>query len=139
MRIFLGGTCNNSKWRKQIIPLLKINYFDPVVDDWNEGAREREEHAKETCDFLLFTITPEMTGVYSIAEVVDASNKFPERTILCLMRTIDARNHFNDSSWESLRAVSEIVRRNGGQVFYNLRDVADYVNSMRPFAGMHNK
>jgi len=35
-RVFLGGTCNNSKWRDVLIPRLKIDYFNPVVDDWNE-------------------------------------------------------------------------------------------------------
>jgi len=32
-KIFLGGTCNNSTWREQLIPMLQINYFNPVVDN----------------------------------------------------------------------------------------------------------
>ena len=39
MKVFLGGTCNESTWRNRIIPMLAIDYFNPVVDDWNE-----EEH-----------------------------------------------------------------------------------------------
>jgi len=38
MRVFLGGTCNKSTWRQRLIKLLKIDYFNPVVDDWNEEA-----------------------------------------------------------------------------------------------------
>lgn len=40
MKVFLGGTCNNSTWREELKPLLKIDYFDPVVkklDSRNAG------------------------------------------------------------------------------------------------------
>jgi hypothetical protein len=33
-KCFLGGTCNNSQWREALIPMLKIDYFNPVVKDW---------------------------------------------------------------------------------------------------------
>ena len=32
-KVFLGGTCNGSDWRKKLIPKLKIDYFNPVVED----------------------------------------------------------------------------------------------------------
>lgn len=35
MEIFLGGTCNNSKWRDKLIPMIFCEYFNPVVDNWN--------------------------------------------------------------------------------------------------------
>ena len=40
--VFLGGTCNNSTWRDKLIPLLKIDYFNPVVEDWTEEAQQIE-------------------------------------------------------------------------------------------------
>ena len=79
--IFLGGTCNNSTWREKLIPLLDIDYFNPVVDDWTPDCMAEEIKQREKCDFVLYVITPEMTGVYSIAEVTDDSNKRPEKTI----------------------------------------------------------
>lgn len=33
-KIFLGGTCNESTWRDRVIKKLKIDYFNPVVEDW---------------------------------------------------------------------------------------------------------
>src|SRR5687768_12798989 len=81
MEIFLGGTCNGSNWRDQLKPLLTIEYFDPVVTDWNEEAQKREIEKRETCDLVLYVITPRMTGVYSIAEAIDDSNKRPEKTL----------------------------------------------------------
>ena len=56
MKVFLGGTVNGSKWRDDIIPLLKIDYFNPVVDEWNDEARLNEEEAKRTSDYFLFVI-----------------------------------------------------------------------------------
>lgn len=37
-RVFLGGTCNDSTWRDNLIQQLEIDYFNPVVPDWTEDA-----------------------------------------------------------------------------------------------------
>ena len=88
-KVFLGGTCNESTWRNELIEDLKINYFNPVVEDWTPECMVEEIRQRETCDFVLYTITPKMTGVYSIAEVIDDSNKRPEKhCFVYLMRTI---------------------------------------------------
>jgi len=127
MRVFLGGTCNGSTWRQRLIELLKIDYFNPVVDDWNEEAYQRELFERKHCDFVLYTITPKMTGVYSIAEAVDDSNKRPERTIFCILREDDGMV-FTDGQLRSLMRVGQMINENGGKVFYNLNLVAHYLN-----------
>ena len=43
--LFLGGTCNESTWRKRLIEKLdvdKVDYFDPVVDDWTPDDMDEE-------------------------------------------------------------------------------------------------
>ena len=95
-KVFLGGTCNNSTWRDKLISLLKIDYFNPVVDDWTPECQDEEIRQRELCDYCLYTITPKMTGVYSIAEVVDDSNKRPEKTILCVLDE-DDENIFSET------------------------------------------
>ena len=127
-KVFLGGTCNESTWRDRIIPMLTINYFNPVVDDWTEDCMEREIQERKTCNFCLYTITPKMIGVYSIAEVVDDSNKRPDRTVLVLLETDDSLV-FNKSEWKSLLSVARMVKYNGGQVFYNLEEAVIYLNA----------
>jgi len=129
MRIFLGGTCNKSTWRDILISMLRVDYFNPVVDDWNEDAQRRELEERENCDICLYVITPKMTGVYSIAEVVDDSNKRSEKTVLALLRE-DLINRFTDAQWKSLHAVAEMVKQNGTPVFWNLEDAAGYINSV---------
>jgi hypothetical protein len=126
-KMFLGGTCNESTWRKILISMLKIDYFDPVVDDWDEECQLREIKERENCDFCLYVITPLMTGFYSIAEVVDDSNKRPEKTLFCILPRDDQYN-FQDFEQHSLKAVARLVESNGAKIFHSLVDVAEYVN-----------
>lgn len=131
-KVFLGGTCNNSSWREDLIPMLKINHFNPVVDDWTEECMKEEIKQRQICDFCLYVITPKMTGVYSIAEVVDDSNKRPSKTILCVLAE-DYQDgsiiQFSKSQMKSLNQVGEMVKRNGGQYFTLLTEVAEFLNS----------
>lgn len=127
MKIFLGGTCNDSKWREKLIPMLDIEYFNPVVPEWNDEAYQRELLERETCDFCLYTITPRMTGFYSIAEAVDDSNKRPQKTILCVLEN-DEDFVYSSAQLKSLKAVEKMVGKNGGVVFDSLENVAAYVN-----------
>lgn len=114
--------------------MLKLDYFNPVVDDWNEEAYQRELTERRDCDYCLYTITPRMTGVYSIAEVVDDSNKRPEKTILCVLPYGESTDEgdlkfFTIAQMKSLGKVGEMVEKNGGKVFGTLEQVASYLNS----------
>lgn len=133
-RIYLGGTWNESIWREEFIKLLNIDkstYFNPIVDNWNEEAQINEVLERANCDFCIYTITPKMAGVYSIAELIDDSNKRPEKTILILLKTDDNFKHiFSTSQWKSLKMVGKMVKRNGGRVYYTLESAAEYLNNL---------
>lgn len=122
-KVFLGGTCNGSTWREELIPKLKCDYFNPVVEDWTPECQQRELKERESADACLYTITSEMKGVYSIAEVVDDSNKRSEKTVLCILP-----QGFDEAQFKSLCAVASMVQRNGGRVFHSLSEVAEYLN-----------
>jgi hypothetical protein len=130
MKVFLGGTCNESTWRDDLINMLKIDYFNPVVDDWTPACLDTENREKETCDYLLFVVTKAMTGVYSIAEVVDASNKAPQRTILCILY-----DGFSEGQKRSLKAVEHMVCQNGAVICSGLRDAARFLNTLGRIGG----
>jgi len=126
MRVFLGGTCNNSKWRNIMMIYLhneSIDYFNPVVDDWDDTAKQSELNERENCDICLYAITPLMTGVYSIAEVVDDSNKRPDKTVLVILQE-DNGSVFTKAQVRSLKSVAAMVKRNGGRVYYDLHFAA---------------
>lgn len=117
IKIFLSGTCNQSTWRDALIPMLNCDYFNPVVEDWTPECQEEEQRQRKTCDIVLYTITPKMIGVYSIAEVTDDSNKQPDKTVLCILKE-DGEDKFTVPQLKSLNEVSKMVTRNGGVVFY---------------------
>lgn len=140
--IFLGGTCAESEWREQLIPKIeKLTCFDPVVDDWNEEAQKEEKRQRKDCRFCLYVITPQMEGVYSIAEVVDDSNKRPKATVFCVLKK-HQNKEFTKGQMKSLDQVKEMIKDNGGRVCDDLDEVADFFNSckelneMRKLAGL---
>jgi len=126
-KVFLGGTTNNSDWRDKLIKDLKIDSFNPVVKDWNEEAQKREINERKNFDFVLYVITPKMEGVYSIAEVIDDSNKRPEKTIFAYLLE-DDNKEFTKHQIKSLDMVGKMVKENGGKWFKTLNEVADYLN-----------
>lgn len=128
MKVFLGGTCNESTWRDDLIKLLEIDYFNPIVEDWTEECMKEELKQRQECDFCLYTITPKMTGVYSIAEVVDDSNKRPEKTLFCILDE-DGGDLFTAGQLKSLKATSKMVMSNGAKSFISLYSVARYLNT----------
>ena len=82
--IFLGGTCNGSTWRDELIPMLdteRVSAFNPVVENWNEEAQKVEDYHKANDDYCLYVITPEMKGIYSVFELAMMSAKEPNKVI----------------------------------------------------------
>lgn len=124
---FLGGTCNHSTWREKLIALFKdqVKFFNPVVPDWTPECQAREDKAREESRYVLFVITSEMTGVFSIAEAVDCSNKRPESTLFAYLP-----DGFNKDQIKSLATTSRMIARNGGQVFESLEEIATFLNSV---------
>lgn len=123
MKVFLGGTCSGYKWRDDLIPMLNCDYYNPIVKNWSEADRLREVHERETADYVLYVITSGMKGVYSIAEIIDDSNKRPEKTIVCVLY-----DGIDKQMSKSLEATLRLAESNGATVFNNLNDVALFLN-----------
>ena len=60
MKVFLGGTCAGSTWRDELIPQLKIDYFNPVVADWTPECRAEEIRQK-----------PRLLAVFPVGAVLE--------------------------------------------------------------------
>jgi len=128
MKVFLGGTVNNSKWRDYVISKLSVDYFNPVVDEWTTEAQEQEIFEREHCDYCLYVITPRMTGYYAIAEIIDDSFKRPDRTIFCYLK-VDDEYKFNEQQIKELEDIRKIVEKNGGLYINNIDEVVRFLNS----------
>lgn len=128
MKVFLGGTCNESRWREDLIPLLEknnIKYFNPVVDDWTDMSRLRENLEKDICDIHLYVITPLMTGVFSIAEAVQSSYYKTKKTIFIVLER-DNDQTFTVAQNMSLCATMNLIKDNDGYIGHSLKDVLRY-------------
>ena len=131
-KIFLGGTCAETKWRDELMPLLdrfSINYFNPVVEDWTPECQAVEIYEKENkCNIHLYVITNKMKGVFSIAEAIESVFNKDKKTIFCVLDDFDGE--FPDFQVKSLKAVGEMVKRNGGNYVTSLDEVVEILNNM---------
>jgi len=127
-KIFLGGTWNGSTWRGDLMPMLKIDYFDPIVEDWTEECKEEEIRQKNhLCNIHLYHITKDMTGVFSMAEVVESAMQGEATTVFSVDPT-----GFGPPRLRSLEDVSVLVNNYGARVIFSdkLEDLADLLNGL---------
>ncbi|MGN6802554.1 MAG: nucleoside 2-deoxyribosyltransferase domain-containing protein [Ginsengibacter sp.] len=127
-KVFLGGTCNGSRWRDDLIKLLTIGYYQPQSGEWTAEMMQEEKRQREICDFCLYVITPKMTGFYSVAEVVDDSNKRPSKTIFSFLKE-DEGQFFSQHQLKSLEQTAEMVRKNGARFLSTFEEIAGYLNN----------
>ena len=128
MKVFLGGTYNGWLWRDELQPLLNCDYYNPIVEDWTEEDRLRDVHERETADYVLYCITSDIKGVYSIAEVTDDSNKRPSQTLFLNLYQEDGTKESNQMA-KSLVAVERLLEENGVKCFTSIEDVAEFLNT----------
>ena len=118
MKVFLGGTCNGTTWRDELIPSLKaldISYFNPVVEDWTPECQSMEVLEKEEfCDVHLYHITSAMEGVFSIAEAVHSAHTVGKECIF----TVNKKG-FTTGQLKSLRAVMDLISELGGHIHFD--------------------
>ena len=109
LKVFLGGTTCDAPWRVELTKVLDIPVFNPVVRAWTEECRAHERTMKEECNIHFYCITSEMTGVFSIAEVIDSVHEPMKRTILQVIP-----DGFDEGQLRSLKGVVDMVNDHGG-------------------------
>lgn len=127
-KVFLGGTVASSNWRSELIPLLEIEYFNPVVKDWTEEFRLIEEVEKSTkCNVHLYRMDSNMKGLYSLVEIGVSVMTPNVITILQVDPT-----GFDDDRLDNFEAIINLVNENGGDAFFDngLEYLADTLNKL---------
>ena len=117
-RIFLGGTTSTSTWRNELIPELDklgFDYFNPVVPDWTAEMQLIEQNEKDNlCDSHLYILTPEMKGVFSVAEIIDSAWTVANSGTGSMMFGILGKEEdWGTPMWISLLAVKDKVLQIG--------------------------
>lgn len=131
--VFLGGTCDNSNWREELIKkidLNKVSVFNPIVKNWSKEDQITEDKHKKEDDICLFVITPEGEGFYSFVEATDYSNKYPKKTIFCVLYEVNNK-YFDEHEKKSILKTIDIIKANGVKILNNLDEVAHYINNYK--------
>lgn len=69
-----------------------------------------------------------MEGFYSIAEVIDDSNKRPGKTIFSFLLE-DEGETFSEYQRKSLEQTAKMIKENGAKFFTTFEEIADYLNN----------
>lgn len=123
--IFLGGTVEGFDWRSGLIAKWKkamndpsnkkinhIKLYNPILPNWSEEDRKREDEIKNNSLINIFVITPDMRGYYSIAEAINCSHKTGSKSILIVYDKYD--NGFDKMQKHSFDHIGELIKTNGG-------------------------
>lgn len=132
--VFLGGTVSDEyDWRQKFIKLWKNSYvgdeeielFNPIVENWTEEARKKEQEVKSTARINLFVITPEQSGAFSFVEALESAMTLPGKTMMlvCDNETTGAKVS------ASIDAIGERIKVHGG-IFKRYRGLQSLVNDV---------
>jgi hypothetical protein len=128
--VFLGGTCNESKWRAHLITLLDVEYFNPVTEDWNDATIEREEEAKKKAKALLYIITPKQTGFYSFVEMTLSACLATNKDVIIGFIEEDDTDLFSESQKRSINAIIKLLEDNTDIIHLDtLESIANHLNN----------
>jgi len=134
-KVFLGGTCPQDKidfdYRKLLIPYLEnknIDYFNPVVEDWTPEDRENEERQKDICNIHLYFISPNMRGVYSIAEMFGSLIKYKNKKVVFAVTSTIGKYTFSEGQGKSLKATAKLFKECGGTSVFDVTFPEDYAS-----------
>lgn len=111
-KVFLGGSCFGEDWRAQLIPLIQIAHFNPLVDDWTADCKMIEDAEKNVvCNIHLYVITSPKS-IYSIAEAVQSSMTNGKSTILHVIP-----KGFKKQELKHMTEICNLVKDNGAIVY----------------------
>jgi hypothetical protein len=133
--IFLGGTCGNNRWRDGFIDRLvwrglsKESLFNPVVSDWNEEARRRENKIKKKSAYNLYYLAdPQQddnhTSFYSLGEAIMGGYDNPEHTLI-VFDSAGMPEHARKSSNKAYEDLK--VRFPNAHIFQKLSEAEDWL------------
>ena len=118
-KYFLGGTCANSTWRDEWIEKNngKLNYFNPVVDVWDESAQAKEDKEKALCGIHLYGFTVEQQGAYSFFEI--AYSLYNNKEVVLLILGIDKNEQYHSTI---NKIISDLSTNKSVRIFYSIDD-----------------
>lgn len=125
-KIYLGGSIS-TKWREKLIPLLKLQYFDPKTEDCDEVSKAIEDIEKrDKCNIHLYVITSGDIDIpKNIAEATESTFNQEKSTIFAIIP-----QDIEKKALESLKKAAAIIIRNGGFTLIenDIKKIANILN-----------
>ena len=124
---FLGGTCGKTSWRDELIPILKkrnIDFFNPLIKGrgWIKSDEDNEYIEKnEKCNVHCYVITPEINGVFSIAEIVNSCWEVKTNTNVVKFVYFIILGIFERKMYRSLEATMRLCKNIAGSKVHILK------------------
>ena len=128
--VFLGGTCDNSTWRNELIKMLTVEFFNPVVENWTAESAEIENIARENADVVLYVMTPMQKGFYVPVEMAfSCFNHMNKKTIVVFLNE-DGGITFDEHQLASNKAICSLLGTNPYVEFFTtLEETAVFLNT----------
>jgi hypothetical protein len=127
-KTFLGGTCGDSTWRAQLIPMLNSNvdFFNPQLAPgaWTPEDSVREDACKKVARYNVFGITGDAPSTYSFFEIAEELHTNPKRVIFMPLGNLP------QISKSSIAVIKAKVVDKGGRVVESLEELAAFLNDM---------
>ena len=121
---FLGGTCDSSTWRKDLIARLHDNvlYFDPQVPDCTPEDAAREDACKPVARFNVFVITGDALGTYSGWEIHEEACRAPKKLIFATIGNLP------EKQFKGINKIKKELVKMGATVCESLEEIAQILN-----------
>lgn len=133
--IFMGGTCTGPKWRERLIAQVgqPFRWFNPVVAEWTQEAKESEIAVRAESDVLLYCITPYQEGCYSYLEMTEDAVRSDKTVVVCFLPSFEDKA-FNEAQWSSIMSAQTLLLKHKVHVFLSMEQTIDWFNHYTPTA-----
>lgn len=120
--IFLGGTCSGTNWRNYL-KSKKYNFYNPLEKNWNEKTFLEEVSQRKTAVYNLYVFTKDIKGYYSIASLIDDTNKCPDKTLLFIDKT-----DMSEQMKINFKYIEKLALSNGVTIFNSYDEINVFLN-----------
>lgn len=127
--VFMGGTCAGPKWRERLCAQVAqpFRWFNPVVDEWTEEAKETELTVREEADVMLYAITPYQEGCYSYLEMTEDAVRSEKPVVIAFLPSFEDKA-FSEQQWSSIVSAKRLLERNNATVLLSMEETIEWFN-----------
>ena len=133
--VFLGGT-HHSDWRKEFLKLInesdtKIKCYEPVLEKWTYENVVVENLVKQNSNYHVYVLTPNMVGMYSVAEMIDSAHDDDVETYFYIMNEEPNKDgqmvYWNPRMLNSLYSISNMMIKHGAHKAHSMEELVEKV------------